>query len=262
MLRSVLALMLWSACAAFAQSPGDPPEVKPSFGQAGKDVIWMPTPMELVDKMLDMARAAPDDFLIDLGSGDGRTVIAAARRGVPALGIEFDDDLVAYSRRSAALAGVAGRASFEKSDFFAADLSRASIITMFLLPEINLKLRPSLLALKPGTRIVSNSFRMGDWKPDEAADLNCGSHCIAYLWLVPARVAGRWQTPYGPLAITQTYQTFEGALAGEPTAYGHLRGDVIRFTVRDTEYTGRVSGDRIDGTWTSPERAGSWSATR
>src|SRR5687768_10897843 len=159
----------------------------PSVGQPGKDVVWVPTPQVLVDKMLDMAKVTPNDYVIDLGSGDGRTVITAAKRGIRALGIEYNEDLVELSRRNAQQAGVSARAEFVKMDLFQADLSKATVITMFLLPDINLKLRPTILGLKPGTRIVSNSFDMGEWKADETAtlDRNAGcerSWCTALLW--------------------------------------------------------------------------------
>src|SRR6188508_1564033 len=170
-------------------------EFQPQVGQDGKDVIWVPTPQALVDKMLDMAKVTPKDYVIDLGSGDGRTVITAAKRGAKALGIEYNPDMVELSKRNAAKAGVTDKASFMKADLFEADLSPATVITMFLLPDINLKLRPKILNLKPGTRIVSNSFTMGDWNADDTAVVKegCVSYCTAYLWIVPAKVEGTWQ---------------------------------------------------------------------
>ena len=143
---------------------------EPQVGQEGKDVIWVPTPQALVDKMLDMAKVTPKDYVIDLGSGDGRTVITAAKRGSKALGIEYNPDMVELSKRTAAKEGVSDKASFVKADLFESDFSQAQVITMFLLSSINLKLRPKILDLKPGTRIVSNTFDMGDWKPDQTAD--------------------------------------------------------------------------------------------
>jgi precorrin-6B methylase 2 len=142
-------------------------EYKPQVGQEGKDVIWVPTPQELVDKMLDMAKVTPADYVIDLGSGDGRTVISAAKRGAKALGIEYNPDMVELSKRNAAKERVSDRASFIKADLFESDFSQATVITMFLLPGINIRLRPKLLDLRPGTRIVSNSFTMGEWAADE-----------------------------------------------------------------------------------------------
>src|SRR6266702_3620430 len=141
-------------------------QFEPQVGQAGKDVVWVPTPQELVNKMLDLAKVTPQDYLIDLGSGDGRTVITAAKRGARALGVEFNPDMVELSKRNAAKAGVSDKASFVEADIFRSDLSPATVITLFLLPDPNIKLRPTILTLKPGTRVVSNTFRMGDWEPD------------------------------------------------------------------------------------------------
>src|SRR5207237_6299653 len=196
--RTSLALCFW-ALAGFAYGQAQRgSQFEPQVGQAGKDVVWVPTPQELVNKMLDLAKVTPQDYLIDLGSGDGRTVITAAKRGVRALGIEYNPDMVTLSKANAQRAGVAGRATFMKADLFETDLSKATVITMFLLPGINLKLRPKLLALKPGTRVVSNTFTMGDWEADETATVGegCdGSWCTALLWIVPARVAGTWKVP-------------------------------------------------------------------
>ena len=169
--RIFLALLVSAfTAAAFAQAQKTPPIYEPTSGQEGKDVVWVPTPQVVVDKMLDMARVTPNDFVMDLGSGDGRTVITAARRGARAMGIEYNPDMVELSKRNAAKEGVTARATFVKADLFETDVSQASVITMFLLPDINLKLRPKLLELKPGTRIVSNSFTMGDWEADETAN--------------------------------------------------------------------------------------------
>ena len=157
-----LALAATGAMAQTAQTtkPFEPVEYRP-----GKDVVWVPTPQALVDKMLDMAKVTPQDIVMDLGSGDGRTVITAAKRGARAYGIEYDPDMVELSKRNAATAGVSDRATFEKADLFETDLSKATVITLFLLPSINLQLRPKILDLKPGTRIVSNTFTMDDWQP-------------------------------------------------------------------------------------------------
>src|SRR3954468_15604024 len=147
---------------------------EPEVGQRGKAVVWVPTPPAVVEKMLDLAKVTPKDFLMDLGSGDGRTVITAAKRGAHALGIEYNPDMVALSKQNAEQAGVTGRAEFRQADLFQADFSKATVITMFLLPDINLKLRPKLLGLKPGTRIVSNTFTMGDWEADETSSAGAG----------------------------------------------------------------------------------------
>ena len=264
--RSVLALGLSLATAGvFAHAQTATAPFTPEVGQSGKDVVWVPTPQALVDKMLDMATLTAQDYVIDLGSGDGRTVITAAKRGARAHGIEYNPDMVALSQRNAATEGVSGKATFEKADIFESNFSQASIITMFLLPEINLRLRPKLLDLKPGTRIVSNSFTMEDWAPDEQAVVSgdCVSWCTALFWLVPAKVEGTWQLPQGQLALKQQFQMVSGTLTtGRHTAMisdGRLRGDRIRYTVEGVQYTGRVNGHTIEGT-TSGGTA--WRATR
>src|SRR5512144_212368 len=185
------------ATTVFAQTQATQKPFKPQVGQAGKDVVWVPTPQELVDKMLDMAKVTPQDFVMDLGSGDGRTVITAAKRGVRAMGVEYNPDMVQLSREAAKREGVSDMATFVQGDLFKADLSKATVITMFLLPSINMQLRPSLLNLKPGTRIVSNTFTMEDWQADETQSVtdNCSSWCTALLWIVPAKVQGTWKTP-------------------------------------------------------------------
>jgi tRNA A58 N-methylase Trm61 len=200
---------------------------------------------------------------MDLGSGDGRTVITAARRGAHALGVEFNPDMVALAQRNAKQAGVADRAQFQRGDLFEADLSRATVITMFLLPSINMQLRPKLLELKPGTRIVTNSFTMEDWQADKVANAehDCTSYCTAYLWVVPAKVDGTWKTPQGELALSQQFQNFTGTLKGAAVS-GKLQGDQIVFRSGNTEYRGRVNGDRIEATATSGGTSSRWVATR
>src|SRR5918993_141451 len=214
--RQIFFALLLAVLSAGAAAQAQPArqEFKPEVGQEGKDVIWVPTPQELVEKMLDMAKVTPKDYVIDLGSGDGRTVITAAKRGAKALGIEYNPDMVELSKRNAAKEGVADKASFIKADLFESDFSQAQVITMFLLPDINIRLRPKILDLKPGTRIVSNSFTMGDWSSDETADVKngCASYCTAHLWIVPAKVQGTWQTPQGELTLKQNYQFISGTL--------------------------------------------------
>ena len=237
-------------------------EYQPEVGQAGKDVVWVPTPQALVDKMLDMAKVTPKDYVIDLGSGDGRTVITAAKRGSKALGIEYNPDMVELSKRSAANEGVSDKASFVKADLFESDFSQAQVITMFLLPSINVKLRPKILDLKPGTRIVSNSFDMEEWKPDETATVEgCNNWCTAHLWIVPAKVAGSWKLPQGELTLKQTFQMISGTLKNGNAATqvsGKLNGDQIAFTAGNVQYSGRVSGNSMEGTAGDNK----WSATR
>jgi precorrin-6B methylase 2 len=258
-----LCLALFLACGLAQAQPAK--EYEPSVGQEGKDVVWVPTPQELVDKMLDMAKVTPKDYVIDLGSGDGRTVITAAKRGSKALGIEYNPDMVELSKRNAAKEGVGDKANFVKADLFESDFSQAQVITMFLLPSINIKLRPKILNLKPGTRIVSNSFDMEDWKADETATASgCDHWCTAHLWIVPAKVGGTWKLPQGELNLKQTFQMISGTLRnGNVTTpiSGKLNGDQISFTAGAAQYTGRVNGNAIEGT----VKGGSdskWTATR
>ena len=255
--------LVFSAIAACAHAQT---EYKPEVGQAGKDVVWVPSPQALVDKMLDMAKVTPNDFVMDLGSGDGRTVITAATRGARALGIEYNPDMVALSRRNADKAGVNGKAQFVQADIFQSDISKATVITLFLLPDLNLKLRPTILSLKPGTRIVSNSFKMGDWEPDQTFDLKCESFCTAYLWIVPAKVEGKWRLAQGGLTLKQEFQKLTGTLrtgaSSLAIAGGTLHGDEISFTAGSAEYRGRVNGSAIEGTVKTGAGALPWSARR
>jgi hypothetical protein len=249
---SAFALLLACSALAFAQAQQAPSLYEPSVGQAGKDVVWVPTPQALVDRMLDMAKLTPRDYLIDLGSGDGRTVITAAKRGARALGIEYNPEMVELSKANAQRAGVAGRATFMKADLFETDLSKATVITMFLLPGINLRLRPKLLALKPGTRVVSNTFTMGDWEADETATVGegCdGSWCTALLWIIPARVAGTWKVPQGEVTLKQYYQMLSGTLRTEDRTVplkGKVSGDEIAFTAGGREYHAKVNGKQLE----------------
>ncbi len=239
---------------ALAQAPQGKPAYEPTSGQEGKDVVWVPTPQALVDRMLDMAKVTPRDFVMDLGSGDGRTVITAAKRGARALGVEYNPDMVELSRRNAEKEGVAGKASFVKADLFETDFSKASVITMFLLPDINLKLRPKILNLRPGTRIVSNSFTMGDWKEDERSELTSDtgcttSWCTALLWIVPAHVAGTYKLPNGDVTFKQQFQMLSGTLHAEGKTYaleGRVRGEDVTFKAAGRDYRGRVNGKNLE----------------
>jgi precorrin-6B methylase 2 len=259
--RCYLTLLLCLVAAGVCAQPAKK-EFEPQVGQEGKDVIWVPTPQGLIEKMLDMANVTSADTVIDLGSGDGRTVIAAAMRGAKALGIEYNPDMVELSKRNAEKAGVAGRTTFIKADLFETDLSQATVITMYLLPTINLKLRPKILALKPGTRIVSHAFTMDDWEPDQTESFD---NRTAYLWIVPAKVEGAWQFAQGELSLVQNFQTFTGTLRSGGNSVsitnGKLHGDQLSFTAGNTEYTGRVNGASIDGTMRGAS-AGPWHATR
>jgi hypothetical protein len=242
--------------AAGAQKP-----YEPQVGQSGKDVVWVPTPQALVEKMLDMAKVTPQDFVIDLGSGDGRTVITAAKRGARAMGIEYNPDMVELSKRNAEKEGVSDRATFVKADLFESDFSKAQVITMFLLPSINMKLRPKILDLKPGTRIVANSFNMEDWEPDQTETVSddCTSWCTAMLWIVPAKVAGTWAHPQGTLTLTQEFQKVSGTLGTQAITDGKLNGDELTFKAGDTTYTGKVEGNTIRGTGAN---GAAWTATK
>ncbi len=236
------------AATASAQATQAKP-FEPQVGQAGKDVVWVPTPQALVDKMLDMAKVTPQDYLIDLGSGDGRTVISAAKRGLRAQGIEYNPDMVNLAKKNATAAGVTDKATFVQADLFASDFSKAQVVTMFLLPSINMKLRPTILNMRPGTRIVSNSFTMEDWQADQVETIeNCASWCTAHLWIVPAKVEGQWQMPQGTLTLNQQFQIVNGTLGSAPITDGRLRGEEITFKAGNATYTGRVQGNTIAGT--------------
>ena len=250
------------AAPCWAAEPFEPYE-----GQPGKDVVWVPTPRALVDQMLDLAGVTARDFVVDLGSGDGRLVIAAAKRGARALGIEYDADMVALSERNAAAAGVADKASFVQGDMFEADFSQASVLTLFLLPGNLRKLAPKFLELAPGARIVTNAYRIDGWEEIETAyaDGYCVTWCTTYLYLVPAKVAGAWRLPTGEVRFTQDFQTLSGTLVfpggRHVPAEGQVKGDHVRFTAGLDVYTGRVRGKEMSGE-ASGAFSGYWSATR
>ncbi len=249
---------------------GGPFQDRPAVGQDGKDVEWVPTAHALIETMLEMAEVTPDDRLMDLGSGDGRLVIEAARRGARAIGVEYDGGLVTLSRERAAEAGVSGRATFLEADLFGVDLSESTVITLFLLPDLNLRLRPTLLDLAPGTRIVSNTWGMGDWAADETVQLDpCPGFCTALLWIVPARIAGIWTEGGGGNAFTfeQQFQEVTGTLRAAPGAAAPLeevtlQGDALTFRAGSMRYRGVVTGDMITGTVISGGRQAVWTATR
>jgi hypothetical protein len=251
----------------------DAQEYEPSVGQAGKDVIWVPTPPELIKDMLDMTNLTANDFLIDLGSGDGRIVIAAAQRGARALGIEYNPDMVELSKRNAQKEGVSDKVTFMQADIFETDFSKATVLSMYLLPSLNLKLMPTILKMKPGTRVVSHAFTMGDWEPDQTRTQESRS---AYFWIVPANVEGNWSwktaTGSAKLKITQSYQKISGTLAinGKEMSLNNalLQGDRISFSVSESnptqrQYSGRISGNTIAGLEKIPNRSESkWVAER
>jgi SAM-dependent methyltransferase len=261
----VLLLTLVTSSATWTQSVQP---YQPVAGQPGKDVVWVPTPPALVDKMLAMAQVTPKDFVIDLGSGDGRNVIGAAKLGARALGVEYNPDLVVLSRRNAADAGVSDKATFVEGDMFASDFSQATVLALFLMPEHLFTLRPKFLDLKPGTRIVSNTFGIEDWDPDETATIagGCKAWCTALLWIVPAKVEGAWRLGPGELMLKQDFQMISGTLASgattTPITGGRLRGNEISFIVGGAQYIGRVSGGAIEGTVNASGSISNWKAAR
>jgi SAM-dependent methyltransferase len=251
-LRLLLALLV-VCVAGMAAAENSTKPYKPIPGQAGKDSVWVPTPRYTLDKMFEVVRLTPQDFVIDLGSGDGRTVIAAAQRGARALGIEFNPKLVALSRQNAEKAGVAERASFVEGDMFTADLSKATVLALFMLPDQLAKLTPKFLSLQPGTRIVLNTFAIPKWDADQTARIGgkCKDWCTVLLYIVPARVAGTWRLADGELTLAQTFQKLTGTLSTEsgrwPIVNGRMRGDIISFRAGNSYYTGRVDAGTMTG---------------
>ena len=240
----------------------------PFVGQPGKDVIWVPTPYALAEKMLDMAKVTPQDFVIDLGSGDGRNIIAAAKRGARGLGVEFEPEMVALARRYAKEEGVADRARFVQGDMFEADISQATVLALFLLPANLQKLTPKFLALRPGTRIVSNAYQIPSWAPDETAESTgeCNNWCTAHLYVLPAPVEGRWRLGGANPAqldfeqkINRLSGTFASRGSSVPIVDGRIKGFEVTFTAAGERYAGRVDGETMRGAKASGE---AWSATR
>jgi SAM-dependent methyltransferase len=268
-LRAWIAACVLSAGAstASAADPGSEAFYEPIVGQEGKDVVWVPTPQVLVEKMLDMAHVTPKDFVMDLGSGDGRNIIAAARRGARALGVEYNPDMVELSKRNAAREGVAEKATFVQGDMYEADVSKATVLALFLLTENLNKLVPKFLDMRPGARIVVNGFEIDGWTADETgkAGGDCGSWCTAYLYIVPAKVSGAWRLGGGTLRLEQRFQQLSGTFATggttTPITFGRLRGEEIRFTVGGVSYVGRVQGDTMRGD-ARGGAAAAWTAVR
>ena len=261
--RRASAIVLFVCCAVLAERAASQSVAPPKPGQPGKDVVWVPTPPELIEKMLDLAEVTSDDFVIDLGSGDGRNVIAAAKRGARALGVEFNPDLVQLSRQHAEAAHVSGKATFVQGDMYAADVSQATVLALFLTPEVLDRMTDKFLAMRPGSRIVLNTFPVTDWEPDatETIGAPCKAWCTAVLVIVPARVAGTWQSGGAQMTLRQDYQFVRGSLGGEDVS-GRLRGVHITLKSASTEYSGEVSADRINGTATSGGRQTPWIAVR
>jgi hypothetical protein len=270
----VTAALLATASIAYAQKQ----DFKPYVGQQGKDVVWVPTPDEVVDRMLTMAQTKPEDYVIDLGAGDGKIAIAAAKKfGARSMGVEYNPDMVAYAQKNLQAAGVAGKAQIVHGDIFATDFTQATVLTMYLLPSLNMKLRPQILALRPGTRIVTHAFNMEDWEPDESSDID-GRR--VYFWVVPANVAGRWAMELSgsgaseklSINLEQKFQKIEGVaylgslLAGlrEP----RLSGFRISFAYVDSrgvrrDFAGRVTGAAMEGSFRADNgQEGRWSAAK
>jgi len=236
------------------------------------DVPYVATPQDVVDSMLDLAKVGPGDYVIDLGSGDGRLVVTAAKRGAAGFGVDLDPKRIAESVENARKAGVADRAQFFQRDLFETDFGRATVLTMYLLPDINLALRPKVLGLKPGTRVVSHDFDMGDWVPDERLRMRSAvTHyeSNAYLWIVPANAAGRWQAEGGDALRFEIAQTFQQIKLQARNAQGpldvsdaRLAGDKISFTAGGRAYDGRIDGDVIVGVRRGGAGDSPWSARR
>ncbi len=266
---ALLAASLLFALPASAQKP-----YEPQVGQSGKDVIWVPTPDEVVDRMLRMAQVTPNDLVYDLGAGDGKIAIAAAKKfGARSVGVEYDADMAKHAQGNVEKAGVAARARIVKGDIFATDFSQATVVTMYLLPGLNLKLRPTILSMRPGTRVVSHSFTMEDWEADEISSMD-GRR--AYFWLVPANVNGGWTLESGnekaELSFEQKFQKIEGTVGLGQTQGGlreaRLRGFNISFSYVDSngvkrDYTGRITGGRMEGSLRADNGTEErWSATK
>ena len=253
-------------------------QFQPQVGQAGKDVIWVPTPDEVVDRMLTMAQVTPQDFVMDLGAGDGKIAIAAAKKfGARAVGIEYNPDMAKHANANAAAAGVAGngqgKALIRQADIFQTDFTQATVITLYLLPALNMKLRPQLLAMRPGTRIASHSFTMEDWEADETSTLD-GRR--AYFWMVPASVMGSWALEANnqklDMTLDQTFQKINGSVSLAPIQAGlrdaRLRGPFIQFAYVDQsgvrrDFTGRVNGTKMEGTFRDEKGGeGRWTAAK
>jgi SAM-dependent methyltransferase len=239
---------------------------QPKEGDPGKDVVWIASPRDMVEKMLDMARVTPQDYVIDLGSGDGRNVIAAAKRGARAVGVEYNPELVDVARRAAAAAGVADKATFTQGDMFEADISKATVMILFLIPDNLRRLDAKFRALQPGTRIVSNTYEIAGWHPEQTdRTAPCMTWCVATLYTVPAPVAGVWRTADAELTLEQDLQlifgNYETAGIGVRIEGGRLHGNTIQFTVNDVVYEGLVNGDTMEGI-AKGRTTHAWKATR
>ncbi len=242
-------------------------DYKPQVGQSGKDVVWVPTPDEIVQRMLRMAKVTPQDTVYDLGAGDGKIAIAAGKMGATAVGIEYNPDMAKLAQCYVQAENLTGKTRIIQGDVFKEDFSKASVVTMYLLPELNLRLRPTILNMKPGTRVTSHQFTMGDWDPDETAEVD---YRTAYLWIVPAKVEGAWTLrEQGPgnaqytVNLSQKYQKITGDIGGtakQPLVGATVRGEEIRFAFNDDKgvtrtLTGTVRGNELTGTLKSANGA-------
>ena len=247
---------------------------EPQVGQAGKDVIWVPTPDEVVNRMLRMAQVTANDLVFDLGAGNGKIAIAAAKLGAKAVGVEYNPDLAKHAQGNVVAAGVTDKARIVQGDIFATDFSQATVVTMYLLPALNMKLRPTILSMRPGTRVVSHSFTMEDWEADEISSMD-GRR--AYFWVVPAQVNGSWALEAGSekseIAFEQRFQKIEGTVSFGAAMQGglrdaRLRGFSIGFAIADNNgvlknYSGRVTNGKMEGNWRGDNGSeGRWSATK
>jgi SAM-dependent methyltransferase len=269
-----LAASMMVPASAIAQVTSSPPATatppatqgtyEPKVGQAGKDVVWVPSPESTVEKMLDVAKVTPQDFVVDLGSGDGRNVIAAAKRGARGLGVEYNPDMVELSKRNAQKAGVGDKAQFVQGDMYAAEFSQATVLALFLLPENLNKLRAKFAELKPGTRIVANTFGIEGWTPEEQMTIegDCTSWCTVLLYYVPAKVDGAWQSGKAELSLKQEFQTVSGTLGGTAIESVKIKGDQLSFSAGGAEYSGRVNGNTITGVVKTGATQTPWTATR
>jgi hypothetical protein len=276
--RSTVSLLAAAAIAAASVAHAQKEDFKPYVGQQGKDVVWVPTPDEVVDRMLTMAQTKPEDFVIDLGAGDGKIAIAAAKKfGARSMGVEYNPDMVAFAQKNAQAAGVAGKAQIVHADIFTTDFTQATVLTMYLLPSLNMRLRPQILAMRPGTRVVTHAFNMEDWEPDESSDVD-GRR--VYFWVVPANVVGRWAVELSGsgtsdklnLNLDQKFQKIDGTVhlgsvfAGLREA--RLSGFRISFAYVDSrgvrrDFTGRVTGATMEGTFrTDGGQEGRWTAAK
>ncbi len=244
---------------------------RPQSGQHGKDVIWVPTTDSLVTRMLEMAKVGATDRVFDLGAGDGKIAIAAAKEfGATAVGIEYEPEMARFAQCLVEVAGVQGKVKIIQGDIFEEDFSSATVVTLYLLPELNLKLRPTILAMKPGTRVVSHSFTMDDWEPDAETTLSEGS---AYFWVVPAKVAGDWT--FRPRAgggaqfdvhLDQTFQKLQGSAGGQPVSAAKLTGSQIELAFTQggqaTTLQGQVEKDQIAARVTRDGKTAEYTGTR